>query len=337
MEYPITLQDNEIEDVSLLGEWLPLAIFDSHVHVSPSFPGKKIINDKATTPGETFNFFDWKLHRKTLELMFPEQKYTVAAFGFPHLPDCEKDNGHLLSLARQGDCIVPVLRTDATVESESLRKELSGRFAGLKMYPDGKQKKTRTKIVEVFPENVLEIADALSKPLVIHLPNGLLNNLDELIALADRFPCAKFVVAHMGVAYCYEPGFKDCMDAVKRYENIFFDTAMVSDSEVIARAIETVGPRRILFGSDAPFSYMRGGYTLDLNGRCRLYSQTKFNWVGDDDRKNYADRLNELKLVHINIVLAIKQAIEVLATESHEQAKLDIFCHNGRSLFHING
>lgn len=336
MEYPTTLQENETEDVSLLGEWLPPVIFDSHVHVSPSFPGGEIINDKATTPGETFNFFDWKLHRKAFGLMFPKQKYVVSAFGFPHLPDYEKDNEHLLSLTRQDDCIVPVFRADATVDSESLRKELSGRFAGLKMYPNGKQKKTQTKIVEIFPKSVIEIANTLSKPLVIHLPNGLLNNLDELIALADRFPCAKFVVAHMGVVYCYEPSFEDCLDAVKRYENIFFDTAMVSDSKVIARTIETVGPRRILFGSDAPFSYMRGGYTLDLNGRRRLYSQTKFNWVRDDDRKNYADRLKKLKLVHIKIVLAIKQAIEVLAPESHEQTKFDIFCHNGRSLFHIN-
>ena len=325
-----------MEDVLLLSKWLPPAVFDSHVHVSPSFPGGEVINDKATTPGETFNFFDWKFHRKTFGLIFPKQKYVAAAFGFPHLPDCGKDNEHLLSLARQDDCIVPVFRANATFDSERLHKELSSQFAGLKMYPDGKQKKTRTKIVEVFPKNVLEIANALSKPLVIHLPNGLMNNLEELIALANEFPRAKFVVAHMGVVYCYEPSFEDCLAAVKRCENIFFDTAMVSDSKVIARAIETVGPLRILFGSDAPFSYIRGGYTLDPTGRRRLYSQTKFNWVGDDDRKHYADRLNKLKLVHINIVLAIKQALEVLAPKSRKRAKFDIFCHNGRSLFHIN-
>jgi len=306
------------------------------LHISPSFSGGKIINEEATTPGETFNFFDWMLHRKAFGLIFPKQKYVVAAFGFPHLPNCEKDNEHLLSLARQDDCIVPVFRANATVDNERLRKELSGQFAGLKMYPDGKQKKTRTKIVEVFPKSVIEIADALSKPLVIHLPNGLMNNLEELISLANEFPRARFVVAHMGVVYCYESSFENCLDAVKQCENIFFDTAMVSDNKVIARAVETVGTRRILFGSDAPFSYMRGGYTLDPTGRRRLYSQTKFNWVGDDDRKNYADQLNNLKLVHINIVLAIKQALEVLAPESRERAKFDIFCHNGRSLFHIN-
>lgn len=332
----LQLQPNEIEDILFLTEWLPPVIFDSHVHTSPFLSGRRMINETATTPGETFNFFDWDLHQRLFRLMFPRQKYVVAAFGFPGLGDWRKDNEYILATAKADDCVAPVLRAEANIGRGLLHDELSQRFVGLKMYPDSRQKKTRARITDVFPNYAFETANVLSKPLVIHLPNGLMNNLEELITLAHKFPLAQFIIAHMGVVYCYESNFEDCLDAVKQCENIFFDTAMVSDSKVIARAIETVGPRRILFGSDAPFSYMRGGYTLDPNGRRRLYSQTKFNWVGDDDRKHYADRLNELKLVHINIVLAIKQALEVLAPESRERARFDIFCHNGKTLFHIN-
>jgi predicted TIM-barrel fold metal-dependent hydrolase len=170
----------------------------------------------------------------------------------------------------------------------------------------------------------------------MHLPNGILNNLEELIELAREFPRARLVVAHMGVVYCYVPDFDQAMAAIQPYNNIYLDTAMVSDSRVIAKAFETIGPNRILFGSDAPFSYLRGGYTINPAGQRRLYSQTKYNWVSKEDRRHYTDRLDSLKLIHLNIVSAIKQAMEALAPASHNKAKDDIFWRNGSTLFRIN-
>lgn len=329
----LQMQGHELEDAAVLGEWLPPAVFDSHVHTSPSSPGMEMINNNVTRPGETFNFFDWKLHRKIMGTILPKQRHVAATFGFPHMPDYDGDNNYILSLAQGDNCVIPIFRANATSVSKSLHEELSLRFAGLKMYPSNGQKKTRTSIIDIFPRSVIGIVNALSKPMIIHLPNGLTDNLEELIALAEEFPCAKFVIAHMGVTYCYESKLEDALTAIKQHTNIFFDTAMVSDVKVISRAIEMVGPERILFGSDAPFSYFRGGLTTVPDGRLKFHSQTKFSWVKDDDRKLYDDKLSTLKLVHLNIILAIKKAIEVLAYASWERAKSQMLWHNSRALF----
>lgn len=333
IEQMLKLQEHELGGVLLLKDWLPPAIFDAHTHTAQTEAGYKIINDLTTTPAETFNSFDWPLHCRMIEAIFPNREYTAAAFGFPHLSDWEKNNNYISRLARQDSRIAPVFLATSTTDPKYIRDGLSHEFTGLKMYPTAKQKKTPTRIVEIFPENVLEIVNQLAKPIIIHLPNGLLANSEELATLAKDYPQARFIIAHMGVVYCYEPAFKEALEIVKDQPNVFFDTAMVSDSQVIAQALEAVGPKRILFGSDAPFSYFRGGYTINPAGRRRLYSQLKFNWVHDDDFQGYRDRINGLKLIHLNIILAIKQALEVLAPKSQSEAKADIFYRNGQMLF----
>jgi len=333
IEQMLKLQSHELDDFLLLRTWLPPVIFDAHVHAALARAGVEIIDDLAATPGETFNYFDWPHHRRMFETTFPDQKYVAAVFGFPHLPNWEKDNSYISRLARRNSRIVPVFQAAFATNPLAVKNGLNHKFAGLKMYPTAKQKKTPTKIVEVFSKTVLEIANQLAKPIVVHLPNGLLADPEELIILARAYPRIRFVVAHMGVVYCYEPYFAKALESVKKQTNIFFDTAMVSDVRVIAKALEIVGPKRIIFGSDAPFSYFRGGYIINPIGQRRFYSQLKFNWVRDSDRQDYSDQINSLKLVHLNIILAIKQALEALALKSQNNAKVDIFYNNGRRLF----
>lgn len=336
IEQILKLQEQELDDLLLLKDWLPPVIFDVHVHTTQSNSDSGIINDSATTPAETFNSFDWPLHCRMIKTIFPQQKYIAAAFGFPHLTDWKKDNDYILRLARRDNRIVPIFRATAVTNPCYIRNGLIHQFAGLKMYPTAGQKKTPTKIIEAFPKSTLEIVNQLAKPIIVHLPNGLLANLEELITLAKDYPQAQFIIAHMGVTYCYKHGFETALWQIKNQPNLFFDTAMVSDSHVIAQAIKIIGPKRILFGSDAPFSYFRGGYVINPSGQRRLYSQLKFNWVKDDDRQYYKDQVNDLKLIHINIILAIKQALETLAPKLQIDAKNDIFYNNGQKLFGSN-
>jgi predicted TIM-barrel fold metal-dependent hydrolase len=326
------LQDQELEDAAILGEWLPSAVFDSHLHAAPNL-NIEMINCATNRPGETFNFFDWNLHLKILKTIFPNQKFSAAVFGFPHMPDYSAENEYIHSLAEHDNSIIPIYRIDTPSVKKDLSEKLTNDFFGLKMYPTNEQKRKPTKVIDIFPREVLRITNNLSRCLIIHLPNNLSDNLEELLALAYEFPCAKFVLAHMGVFYCYDPKFEDALSSVKHFNNIFFDTAMVADVKVISKAMEIIGPDRILFGSDAPFSYFRGGFIIGQDGKLRFYSQTKFSWVKEDDRKIYANEISTLKLSHINILMAIKNAMEVLAPTSRNQAKNQILRQNSNLLF----
>jgi hypothetical protein len=58
IEKILQIQNQELDDILMLKSWLPSIIFDSHVHTAFAKSNFNIINNDATTPGETFNYFD---------------------------------------------------------------------------------------------------------------------------------------------------------------------------------------------------------------------------------------------------------------------------------------
>jgi uncharacterized protein len=63
----------------------------------------------------------------------------------------------------------------------------------------------------------------------------------------------KVIIPHLGMLGGNPADF---LRAFKGRENVYFDTAL-SSQETIMRFIETVGPERVLFGSDIPFGTMK--------------------------------------------------------------------------------
>lgn len=267
-----------------------------------------------------------------MEQMFPRIDWQLVTFGFPIFPDDQMQNSYILSLLQQHHNIFPVLMITATTNNRYLKDELTTNSVGLKMYPTARQKKKPTSVIEVFPREALAIADQLSKPLIVHLPNGIVKNYNEVLRLAGLYPGAKFVIAHMGNVFCYNHKFKEILGSLEDQSNIFLDTAMVADPMVISEAIDVLGPTRVLFGSDAPFSYTRGGYARNSCGKIRLYSQYKFSWVKDEEYQSYRHLFT---LTHLKIILAIKEAIAQQNTGKSRQIKELIFHQNTERLFKL--
>lgn len=69
---------------------------------------------------------------------------------------------------------------------------------------------------------------------------------EHVVALAERYPEADIIMAH--IAGDWERG----IEAVKGCRNICVDTSgSIIEMGMIERAVEELGPRRVLFGSDA--------------------------------------------------------------------------------------
>ncbi|HCU36303.1 MAG TPA: hypothetical protein DGT21_12905 [Armatimonadetes bacterium] len=65
------------------------------------------------------------------------------------------------------------------------------------------------------------------------------------------------VIAHIGRAYTMsfaEPG----LQALADVESLYYDFSANLNEDVIELALRTVGPRRLLYGSDLPILLMRG-------------------------------------------------------------------------------
>jgi predicted TIM-barrel fold metal-dependent hydrolase len=72
-------------------------------------------------------------------------------------------------------------------------------------------------------------------------------------SFVDMFPDVTLIIPHLGLLGGYP---LDFLKAFKNNSNVYFDTALGS-KDMIFEFVRTIGPERVLFGSDVPFGTMR--------------------------------------------------------------------------------
>jgi predicted TIM-barrel fold metal-dependent hydrolase len=96
-----------------------------------------------------------------------------------------------------------------------------------------------------FP--VMEKVVKYRVPALIHA-----DPLEPIYSLADRFPDASIIMAHMGGGGGLQ-GIMGPIYETKRRDNIYLDTcSSVVESNMIEEAVKVVGADRVLFGTDWP-------------------------------------------------------------------------------------
>jgi len=140
---------------------------------------------------------------------------------------------------------VPPLGDFAIQELKRCVQELG--MKGIKLYPPKPEYLIDSAVV--YP--VVEAATKFKIPITIHSDFSNATCTPYQVArLADRFPEATLIMAHMGLhsdLYMFTP------DIVKRYENVVLDTAATPDhpNYTFVDPIRTLGLGRVVFGSDA--------------------------------------------------------------------------------------
>jgi glutamate-1-semialdehyde 2,1-aminomutase len=327
---------SELETIRQINSWLPPIIFDSHLHCWPARKGFDLLNAQARVPALTFNCFPWEAHEPILARLFPKIQLMLATIGFPYTLD-DSDNWYIAGLIRDRRTrpIVPILTLSGKVTKTKLRRYLGKGFFGLKMYPTPEQKAKRTtKIVEIFPPKALAVVNQLGLPIILHLPKDIFANLDELLALAREYPRMIFIVAHMGNVYCQCQDYILALKAIAKQPNIVLDTAMVADSYIIAQALSVLGDKRILFGSDAPFAYIRGQHRDIGNGETRLVSNLPVFWAKQGIQYQANLDTKAFKLMYLNIILSIQEGMKHAGlTAKNTGIKENIFFRNSEQIF----
>ena len=310
-------------------DFLPDLVIDAHTHGTKLPAASAMINRNARTPGESFNYFPLGLYSDIFGMMFPETEYRQVVFSFPHLLGRERlDSLGIKKEASSDGRLIPIALCPPASLPDKLYLE---GFYGVKSYRPLDMEKKDVRITDIFSERMLKAIDSRRGNLILHLPSCLQDNLDELIMLAARYPHARFILAHMGVNYLYSASYRDALVAIASFPNIFMDTAMVSDVEVFAAALGILGYQRILFGSDAPFSIINGHFCHDGQGKIRLKSSEDMAWVkiGYEGQEGIWPE----RFFHLQIIAAIKQAVDDLKKEDRQRAKLSIFSENALMVF----
>lgn len=97
-----------------------------------------------------------------------------------------------------------------------------------------------------LPRLIEELHQA-DKPIVFE------EELDFTERFVEAAPELKLIIPHMGLLGGSP---MDFLNTFKDKPNVYFDTAL-SDRTTILRFLKTIGPERVLFGSDIPFGTMR--------------------------------------------------------------------------------
>jgi predicted TIM-barrel fold metal-dependent hydrolase len=97
-----------------------------------------------------------------------------------------------------------------------------------------------------------ELPDLVEKLLNVGKPIIFEEELDFTVQFVDRFPDLKLIIPHLGMLGGNP---LDFLRRFKNKENIYFDTAL-GQTGTIHEFVRTLGPERVIFGSDIPFGSM---------------------------------------------------------------------------------
>lgn len=305
---------------------LPSAIIDSHTHVARSMDIETLSAALMCHIVSTFPVYTFQMAEIVKSALWPGKvvrsaRMAHANCGYRH----SAINEYLLCDLPRGDLMIGFGRS--TEQREVSRLILKKQVVALKMYFHSVDPPLNT-VQQIFPNPILAAAEKIRIPIVLHLPTPLPDGLSEVVEIAVRHPELTIILAHLGghggqVLY---PQVRMAYKALRDVQNVFMDTALVWDSDLIRAAVDTLGSERILFGTDEPLSLIRGTSYVHPQLGPRLYA-TDYHWASDDDAPMEVRKRIPI-LLHIQMIEAIIEAV------SHDlQTLKQIFHDNAERLF----
>jgi hypothetical protein len=86
------------------------------------------------------------------------------------------------------------------------------------------------------------LVDIVSRPEVVDM-------------LAPQYPDVNFIIPHLGSFTDDWKAHQQVIYQIARYPNVYADTSAVRQFDYLVQAIRRAGPRKLLFGSDGPWTH----------------------------------------------------------------------------------
>ncbi len=253
--------------------WLPGRILDAHVHIfrRDSFPDGFKFPAKSIYGKFGFQHTVEQFESIAANLL-PEHTVYSLSFGHPDIAaDIEKAAAYTAEISDNIRRFGLTLVAPDNPVGDVRRRILEYKLLGYKPYRDLVRGKPydEVAIFDMISREQMDLANELGLVIVFHIPRkGRLadpDNQREMVELCNRYPNAKIVWAHIGRAYCMRNviGF---LDGIASCPNAYLDTAMVNHAGVLEYAFRHFPRERILFGSDAPISWLLGK-SVEINNQ----------------------------------------------------------------------
>ena len=285
--------------------FVPAKVFDVHTHL---FHTRHFAEGKRPVFLDEDRGYGMADFQAAMQLWMPERQVEGLFFGYPSAGnDRVGENAWLQSqidMDTNSRALVLAAPTDDPVEVRRLLN--TGVFIGIKPYrlyadvPDTKE----AEIESFAPEWMWEACHDHDGIMMLHimLADGITDprNVEALRRLCRRYPRCKLVLAHVARSFNYRharAGLHHLVDL----DNVVVDTSAVTQAGAFRAAIEILGPRRVLWGSDYMVSELRGSCITQGDG---------FTWIHPEITGEKLTIFGQYTTVGIESLLCLREACE---------------------------
>ncbi len=274
-----------------LQRFLPDRMVDVHTHVwLKSFRKAPPTGRAVTWPLRVAEQNPVEDLIETYDLLFPCKSVRPLMFSFveSHEDDFEAANTSVSRAAREHGFAALVFASPQWSAEELEQEILRGGFLGAKVYltlSPAEIPVDQIRIFDFLPHEQLEVLNEHDWIVMLHIPRSTRLrdpvNLADMLEIDRRYPNAKVIIAHAGRAYCPED-VGNAFAVLRETQHLLFDISANTNAAVFEQLIRTVGPRRILFGSDLPITRMRVRRICEQGNYVNLVPKGLYGDVSDD-------------------------------------------------------
>ncbi len=183
------------------------------------------------------------------------------------------------------------------------------------------QPASQSPIRDFLPDWAWDIANQKHLIIMLHLVKDKaladLENQDYVRTMCTAHPNARLILAHCARGF-HAPNTVKAISTLRGLGNVWFDTSAICESAPIVAVLKEFGPSKLLWGSDFPFSEMRG--------RCVTVGDS-FAWIAPDRVSDgELAPICRPTLIGLEALRAMKEAAEISCLTSDDLA--DVFHGN---------
>jgi len=329
-----------------LAGFLPDRIIDVHTHVWLKEFRKAPPTGRAVTwPLRVADQGPIDKLIETYRLLFPGKSVTPMMFSFveSHDDDFDSANAYVSGAAREQGFPALVFASPQWSAARLEHEICAGGFVGVKVYltlAAGHIAADQIRIFDFLPHHQLEVLNRHRGIIMLHIPrSGRLRdpvNLADMLEIERRYPNAQVIIAHVGRAYCPED-VGDAFAILGETQRLLFDLSANTNAGVFEQLIRTVGPRRILFGSDLPITRMRMRRICEKGTYVNLVPRGLYGDVSDDRHMREVDgeRAEALSFFLYEEIDAFRRAAQAARLTAQDVA--DVFHDNAVRIIEAAG
>ncbi len=281
---------------------------------------------------------------ETNRLLFPGKKVVSVLYGQPMITiDLKRNNDYVARCAEANGFPALYISHPSQSAEEVERAVLSHPcFKGLKVYlqfAPGYIPANEIRIYDFLPHEHLALADRHGWVVQLHIarPKRLADpvNYVQIREIEEKYPNLQLIVAHLGRAYADED-LGDALPYLKDMKKTVWDFTANTNSFVMEKVLEMVGPDRFLYGTDFPIFRMKARRTVENGFYINEIPAGSLGDVSSDPhmREIPYPEAEKISFFIYEEIISCKNACNKLGLERQDINK--IFYGNAARIFGVN-